>query len=295
MDEHGSSADAPHDQDARQLRKLPWAARSPRAANVSPRATQLPAVPHLVARIGANAMTLSRRRLLTSLLGAPDASPTAANAPTMTQANPGSIDPAEQEALPRVISWLADYIDAPDESPAPLPRADRKLPLLLRPPGAIAEDHFLARCTRCTDCIEACPHDAIVRAAERFRDAAGTPTIDVSTSPCRMCEDFPCIAACETNALVDNADRLGTAHVRRFDCLNELGSPCSTCIERCPVEGAIGWGETSAQQVKTPLVSETRCTGCGVCHFVCPAPVNAIAILPNPVRPPAPNEDNHHA
>ncbi len=242
-------------------------------------------------------MTLSRRDLLRGLFSdaeappkapasSPDTTPSHGTAPaarpTMAQSHPHSIDPAKEPDLPRVISWLADYMNT-DEVPPAAPCASHASTgsLLVRPPGAVAEDLFLARCTRCADCIEACPHHAIVGAPARFRDAAGTPSIDASVSPCRMCEDFPCIAACEPQALVDNADKMGTARVRRFDCLNELGSPCSSCIEHCPVEGAIAWGRVSQHRTKTPVVSDQRCTGCGVCHFVCPAPVNAIAILPN--------------
>ena len=51
-------------------------------------------------------------------------------------------------------------------------------------------------------------------------------------------------------------------------------SVCSVCVERCPVPGAI--------QVENglPMIVSETCTGCGVCHEVCPAPKNAILVLP---------------
>ena len=59
-----------------------------------------------------------------------------------------------------------------------------------------------------------------------------------------------------------------------------LTSFCSVCIERCPVPGAM----TSHQGM--PMVVADVCTGCGVCHDVCPAPANAVLMLN---RRPAPS------
>ncbi|MCA9726280.1 MAG: 4Fe-4S binding protein, partial [Candidatus Eisenbacteria bacterium] len=76
---------------------------------------------------------------------------------------------------------------APDDGPSPPvvrhPRAARDgdgarafgpIPLL-RPPGAIREDLFLERCTKCLDCAVVCPYGAIRPAPARYRSAAGTP------------------------------------------------------------------------------------------------------------------------
>jgi ferredoxin-type protein NapG len=179
------------------------------------------------------------------------------------------------QRLPEVISWLDPEMRAtPRRS-----QAGAAFPLL-RPPGAIAEPDFLEACTRCDDCASACPHDVIRKAPERLRDARNTPIIDPIAEPCRMCEDLPCIAACETGALRPEAPAaLGTARIQALDCLNRLSSTCSVCVERCPVPGAIGFvGDV-------PEVEKRLCTGCGICQHVCPAPTNAIAMLPNLERP----------
>lgn len=176
--------------------------------------------------------------------------------------------PPGGSALPGVISWLADYVEEPA-----LPRPARSAPLL-RPPGAIDESAFLERCTRCGDCAQACPHDAIEPAPAIHREAAGTPRIDPARTPCWLCSDLPCISACETGALIAEAPPMGKARVQRFDCLGSMGTSCSSCQEQCPVEGALAIREG------IPVVSEELCTGCGVCHYVCPAPNKAIAILP---------------
>jgi MauM/NapG family ferredoxin protein len=177
--------------------------------------------------------------------------------------------------LPAVIAWLADSMEPTGEPPLP-PRA-RHLPIL-RPPGAVSEADFLRRCTRCERCAQACPHGAIAPAPPVFGAAAATPWIDPSATPCRLCDDLPCIAACPTGALQPDGDRMGTAWIQTLDCLNGLGSTCRVCREQCPVDGAIEFVGGM------PRIHAELCVGCGVCHHACPAPSNAIAILPNAAR-----------
>jgi ferredoxin-type protein NapG len=94
-----------------------------------------------------------------------------------------------------------------------------------------------------------------------------------------MCEDTPCVAACEPGALVlDGAGAMGTARVLELDCLNRLGSFCSTCVEHCPVPGAIMLAGS------LPVIDARLCSGCGICLHVCPAPSKAIALLPTGER-----------
>jgi ferredoxin len=61
-------------------------------------------------------------------------------------------------------------------------------------------------------------------------------------------------------------------------CLAWQGSFCSVCSERCPVDGAI-----TVQQGK-PRVNPDLCTGCRICHEVCPAPKNAVFLVPRKPR-----------
>lgn len=155
----------------------------------------------------------------------------------------------------------------------------RALPVL-RPPGAIEEAAFLAACTRCNACVEACPHGAITLAPARLREAAGTPILNPVESPCWMCADLPCVAACAPLALrFDILAKMGTGAISPLDCLSHQNTTCSACVERCPVEGAMTW------ENGRPVVNPGACTGCGVCQYVCPAPRNAVMILPPLTRP----------
>ncbi len=65
----------------------------------------------------------------------------------------------------------------------------------------------------------------------------------------------------------------GVVRIRPYACL-AYRSFCSTCSERCPVEGAI------VIELGRPRVDETRCDGCGICVHVCPAPINGFDIVP---------------
>jgi ferredoxin-type protein NapG len=144
-----------------------------------------------------------------------------------------------------------------------------------RPPGAVDEVAFLAGCTRCGDCIEACPVDAIRIAPAPYGPAAGTPVIEPMEAPCVMCDDLPCITSCEPNVLTRDAPvAMGLASIRRSYCIAWEGTLCTVCSERCPVEGAI------RVERGRPTVVDDRCTGCGVCQHVCPAPYNAVLVLP---------------
>lgn len=174
--------------------------------------------------------------------------------------------------LPRPASPLMSLLAG---APAARSAAPARSVPVVRPPGAVDEADFLLRCTRCTACAEACPHDAIVRAPLRLREAAGTPTIEARSAPCRMCPDVPCAVACPTGALRVDAPRvMGRAVIGAHDCLAFQSSTCSVCVERCPVPGAL------RLEHGRPVVDTSLCTGCGVCEHVCPSPQNAVIILP---------------
>jgi len=56
-------------------------------------------------------------------------------------------------------------------------------------------------------------------------------------------------------------------------CLAYQGGMCFTCSEQCPEPGAI----TTEKGI--PTIHADVCTGCGICHDLCPAPTNAILML----------------
>ena len=202
--------------------------------------------------------------------------PTDRFAPLVTRLpNPHKQEPTAQP--PRSIGGI--NIDPVPPTDLGIRPASRTFPVH-RPRRAIDEFQFLAGCTRCGDCITACPYDAIIKAPERLGNVKGTPVIEADTSACMMCEDFPCIASCEPGVLVSTIPPImGTARVTEHLCLAHHHTTCTVCSERCPVEGAIDVTDGK------PTVIEDTCTGCGVCRYVCPAPENAILLMPAFSRP----------
>jgi len=148
----------------------------------------------------------------------------------------------------------------------------------LRPPGAISESDFKDVCTRCTDCQDACPFTAIRRLGPEFGEDAGTPAVIPHESPCYLCAEMPCIVACEPRALAPtamDAVAMGIAVLDWSSCYLWQAQPCDYCVTRCPLPSkAIGWSAD-----RRPEIDEEKCTGCGVCAYLCPR--DAIAILPN--------------
>ncbi|WP_437573221.1 4Fe-4S dicluster domain-containing protein [Sorangium sp. So ce887] len=61
-----------------------------------------------------------------------------------------------------------------------------------------------------------------------------------------------------------------------------LESFCSVCVERCPAEGAL------VMELGRPKLDEDRCTGCGRCVEVCPAPVRGFTVVPRALPQGAP-------
>jgi len=144
----------------------------------------------------------------------------------------------------------------------------------LRPPFAINELEFLLACTRCNDCIDACPHDVIFSLSAKVgARAAGTPALDLLNKGCHLCEDWPCVIACKTKALnlpelEENEEDislpiLARASINSTLCLPFSGPECGACISSCPIDGTL-----TLDMVK-PVINNELCTGCGLCRESC--------------------------
>jgi ferredoxin-type protein NapG len=104
--------------------------------------------------------------------------------------------------------------------------------------------------------------------------------IDAASAACAFCPDTPCITACEPGVLTRTQPlKMGVAWIQTMACLAHTGSFCTVCSERCPVPGAI-----EVERGK-PTIRPDVCVGCGVCASVCPAPTNAVVVMPLADRP----------
>ena len=139
-----------------------------------------------------------------------------------------------------------------------------------RPPGALPAVAFLAACTRCGLCGEACPPVALQRAPSEAGLAAGTPYLDYQIQPCVACPDMPCVRACPTGALtLPPSDwsgyRLAAVEFLPERCVTYRGTSCRACADACPVgERALGIDEDGH-----PVLKLEGCVGCGACVRGC--------------------------
>jgi len=108
----------------------------------------------------------------------------------------------------------------------PLLRSDQKL---LRPPGALDEDLFLASCIKCGQCLQVCPPQVIKLAGISQGFGIGTPYIIAREAACILCSGLPCVLACPTGALdhhlsVGKDAQMGLAVISSPDsCLSVQG------------------------------------------------------------------------
>lgn len=146
----------------------------------------------------------------------------------------------------------------------------------IRPPWAVDESRFVDLCTRCGDCIPACPYHIIREGRGKF------PEMDFSLCGCDFCRD--CVAVCKAGALVfdERSDPPPwTLKAAILDnCLSLNGIVCRSCGEACE-ERAIEF-RLEPKGVARPLLDQSLCTGCGECLAVCP--IKSVRISPDDSR-----------
>jgi ferredoxin-type protein NapF len=139
----------------------------------------------------------------------------------------------------------------------------------IRPPWALPEADFVDRCTRCGDCLSACPQKILVTGD------GGFPTVDFSQRECTFCGD--CATACQPLALV-RAEGLPAWPYKAVvgdACLPKRGVECRVCGDFCDAR-AIRFAPRLGN-CPLPDIDNTLCTGCGAC--VGPCPTAALRIL----------------
>ncbi len=166
-------------------------------------------------------------------------------------------------------------------------KAARRAGNWLRPPFAVKELDFLIDCTRCDKCIEACAPGVLFKLPARHGlQVAGTPAMDLLHRGCHLCDDWPCVNACEPGVLKlpetdeDSAQpalpKLARVRINPEACLPYLGPECGACADSCPVPGALEWRGTK------PIINPEPCTGCALCREACivePKAVDVSAII----------------
>jgi ferredoxin len=178
---------------------------------------------------------------------------------------------------------------------------------LLRPPGALEEPLFLARCTRCNLCLSSCPTGLLQ--PQNFSDgiSAGTPTAvfarktfftkDIAVlsgkaiftkngGKLSYCEKdcVKCSQVCPTGAIphftkeTKRNYKIGTAVFDFPNCLLYEDKECSICERECPYE-AIEYVWSEKEYRKIVVIDKEKCTGCGRCVATCPVCIKNITLI----------------
>lgn len=151
----------------------------------------------------------------------------------------------------------------------------------IRAPYALDELEFLMSCTRCGECVDACPHQVIFPLPARLGvQVVGTPALDLTNKGCHLCTDWRCVAVCEPGALErpvnargeSELPRMAAASVNTLTCLPYLGPECGACADSCPVSGAMIWHRGR------PRIDPEKCTGCALCREACIVNPKAIKV-----------------
>ncbi len=166
-------------------------------------------------------------------------------------------------------------------------------PLAIRPPGALREDEFLARCIRCGACVNACPTSALQPSfAAAGIEGAWTPILVARRGWCEPSCTL-CGQVCPTGAIrpmsaeqkgwsrSESPVRIGTAFFDFGRCLPwGMATPCIVCQEVCPTSPKAIWLEEveaprrdgSMVRLQRPHLEPAKCVGCGLCEAKCPVP-----------------------
>ncbi len=153
---------------------------------------------------------------------------------------------------------------------------------ILRPPGALSEQGFLASCIRCTRCADVCETQCIRFFGPQAGALEGTPYILPAQRGCNMC--LECGKTCPTGAIkplekIEDCD-MGEALVDQRLCVSLNGTGvCGACHTVCLLRNKA----ITLEIRNSPAVHPQHCTGCGMCQEICIVQ-NPCAIVISTVR-----------
>jgi ferredoxin-type protein NapF len=128
-----------------------------------------------------------------------------------------------------------------------------------RPPWT--DDNFTDACTRCGDCVAACPEQVL------FKGDGGFPEIRFDAAGCSLCGD--CADVCEAAVFDLSLVAFPWYAAVQDSCLALNNIHCQSCQDACEVR-AIRF-HPALRHAPVPSIDADACTGCGACVALCPA------------------------
>jgi polyferredoxin len=184
-----------------------------------------------------------------------------------------------------VVSVLSGIAAVPLIRITPLGMANAKDPILLRPPGSLAEKEFLARCVKCGECMKVCTTNGLQptlmeAGLEGIWSPTLVPRIGYCEYRCTLCGQVCPTGAIKKLPLQEKVKvKIGLAMIEKGRCLPWAhATPCIMCEEVCPTPKKAIWLEKAQVRdrkgkvitVQQPRVDLELCIGCGICEAKCP-------------------------
>ncbi len=212
----------------------------------------------------------------------------AAKCPTKAIFFPLRASPAETKAIdfPR-RKWIFSTVFGLSLIPLFRISASAKRPSekLIRPPGSLPEQRFLAACVRCGECMKVCPTNALQPASDQAGpEGLWTPVLVPRIGYCEYYCSL-CTQVCPTGAIKElkikekTQVKIGSAWIDKNRCIPYvLGRSCTVCEEKCPtspkavklIETEIAMPDGTWAPQEVPIVDLDLCIGCGICETKCP-------------------------
>ncbi|OOF57708.1 ferredoxin-type protein NapF [Rodentibacter myodis] len=138
----------------------------------------------------------------------------------------------------------------------------------IRPPWSVANNEFIAQCTRCGDCVDICETQILVKGE------GGFPEVRFDKGECTFCGK--CVEICQ-QPIFRSLTGLPWEHKIEIgaSCLAQRHIECRACQDNCP-QNAIRF-RLQMGGVAQPIVDLESCNGCGACVKTCPVDVIKIS------------------
>jgi MauM/NapG family ferredoxin protein len=156
---------------------------------------------------------------------------------------------------------------------------------LIRPPGALPETDFQARCVRCGECIKGCLTNTLQPVwFEAGLSGMWTPKITARLAGCEqgcnLCGQVCPTAAIRPLTLEEKLfAKVGTARIDKTRCIAwEQDKKCLICDEICPYNAIVS-RFAADHPITVPVIDEDKCNGCGYCESKCPVTGEAAIVV----------------